>query len=287
MASSQPRQATTFLFYVVLLLVTGSSVVFGLDWLRAPLPPMHETEATVQAAKAAAKFPPPVQRVAKAAPRVIVPAVPTVPGRAVAAIDVNNPPPPITQAPMPEVAAPERAAQPERESLAKCDIDACAAAYRSFRESDCTWQPFNGPRRFCDRGTPPRETASAAPNATPQTDPQVGATPAAPDVQVSNKCDQDACKHAYFTFDPADCTYQPTHGPRRLCDRGTPPKPDQAATEPAPGETAAAEKPKTDGEQAPNAPKCNIEACRRAYFTFTPEDCTYQPSDGTRRLCTK
>jgi penicillin-binding protein 1A len=34
-------------------------------------------------------------------------------------------------------------------------------------------------------------------------------------------------------------------------------------------------------------PKCNIEACKQAYFTFTPEDCTYQPSDGPRKLCTK
>ena len=35
----------------------------------------------------------------------------------------------------------------------RCDVQACASAYRSFRESDCTYQPFDGPRRFC--GTPP------------------------------------------------------------------------------------------------------------------------------------
>jgi hypothetical protein len=35
------------------------------------------------------------------------------------------------------------------------------------------------------------------------------------------------------------------------------------------------------------APKCNIEACRAAYRSFTEADCTYQPLEGPRRLCTK
>ena len=30
-----------------------------------------------------------------------------------------------------------------------CDIEACARAYRSFRVSDCSYQPFEGPRRAC------------------------------------------------------------------------------------------------------------------------------------------
>jgi 1A family penicillin-binding protein len=33
-----------------------------------------------------------------------------------------------------------------------CDIQACAAAYRSFRASDCSWQPYRGPRKACQRG---------------------------------------------------------------------------------------------------------------------------------------
>jgi hypothetical protein len=31
----------------------------------------------------------------------------------------------------------------------RCDVQACANAYRSFRVSDCTYQPFEGSRRFC------------------------------------------------------------------------------------------------------------------------------------------
>ena len=30
-----------------------------------------------------------------------------------------------------------------------CDVQACSRAYRSFRESDCTYQPFSGPRQVC------------------------------------------------------------------------------------------------------------------------------------------
>ncbi len=30
-----------------------------------------------------------------------------------------------------------------------CNFNACAHTYRSFRASDCTYQPYNGPRQFC------------------------------------------------------------------------------------------------------------------------------------------
>ena len=32
---------------------------------------------------------------------------------------------------------------------------------------------------------------------------------------------------------------------------------------------------------------CNVDACRAAYRSFTPSDCTYLPTGGPRRLCTK
>ena len=34
---------------------------------------------------------------------------------------------------------------------ASCDVSACARRYNSFRASDCTYQPFGGPRRLCTR----------------------------------------------------------------------------------------------------------------------------------------
>ena len=33
--------------------------------------------------------------------------------------------------------------------------------------------------------------------------------------------------------------------------------------------------------------RCNVDACTAAYRSFTPSDCTYQPTGGPRRLCTK
>ena len=43
----------------------------------------------------------------------------------------------------------------------RCDIAACASAYHSFRESDCTYQPFSGPRQMCDKTAAESALASA------------------------------------------------------------------------------------------------------------------------------
>lgn len=32
-----------------------------------------------------------------------------------------------------------------------CDMELCARAYRSFRPSDCTYLPYDGPRKLCTR----------------------------------------------------------------------------------------------------------------------------------------
>jgi hypothetical protein len=33
----------------------------------------------------------------------------------------------------------------------RCDVQSCSSAYQSFRASDCTYQPFEGPRRVCEK----------------------------------------------------------------------------------------------------------------------------------------
>ncbi|WP_245277231.1 PBP1A family penicillin-binding protein [Rhizobium sp. CF080] len=38
-----------------------------------------------------------------------------------------------------------------REPAPSCNITACSRSYRSFRASDCTYQPFRGERRLCER----------------------------------------------------------------------------------------------------------------------------------------
>ena len=34
---------------------------------------------------------------------------------------------------------------------AGCDVSLCERSYRSFRASDCTYQPYGGPRQYCTR----------------------------------------------------------------------------------------------------------------------------------------
>jgi hypothetical protein len=101
-----------------------------------------------------------------------------------------------------EAAAPS----PERPQN-QCDYRGCAKDYRSFRASDCTYQPpRGGPRKTCERGRRPAEA--------PQRAAQVQ-TPAR-----AQQCNLVACARLYRSFDPADCTYQPgSGGARRTCDR--------------------------------------------------------------------
>jgi hypothetical protein len=54
------------------------------------------------------------------------------------------------------------------------------------------------------------------------------------------------------------------------------PLPDAAAQLNAPATPAAAPQ-----------PKCDVDACMQAYRSFRASDCTYMPSAGVRRLCTK
>jgi hypothetical protein len=66
-----------------------------------------------------------------------------------------------------------------------------------------------------EQGTKPDNAdGTASVNAAPNASDTVNANQ-----RASNKCDIDACKKAYFTFNSADCTYQPLEGPRRLCTK--------------------------------------------------------------------
>ena len=109
---------------------------------------------------------------------------------------------------------------------------------------------------------------------------------ASPDTAVAGapKCNVEVCASAYRSFTAADCTYQPSDGPRRLCTKGAPPPAIAApATPVAPSTTAA-------GTAAPEAraQACNVAACSQSYpRSFSAADCTFQPSDGPRRTCTK
>jgi len=94
-------------------------------------------------------------------------------------------------------------AQPQKTAAPLCDVNACAAAYFSFRASDCTYQPNFGPRRLCTRGA-----AANAPAAVANAEAPAGVT-----------CHYRTCAEHYSSFNPQDCTYQPLEGPRRVCEK--------------------------------------------------------------------
>jgi hypothetical protein len=130
-------------------------------------------------------------------------------------------PPPVTQAP----------------PKPQCDVAACAAAYRSFRESDCTFNPSVGPRQLCTKGVVPKEApkeatpapAAPAPAATSDAPASImqeernarpNAPPNAPAGEQPNvKCNVSACAAAYHSFTESDCTFMATGGVRKLCTK--------------------------------------------------------------------
>jgi hypothetical protein len=194
---------TSILFYCAFLIVAVSSVLFGLDWQPVTLSAMPEVDVVAYAA------PPP-------APKVVIPNV------ALSPVSLANPVAPNSLAPRPVTRAPAGRAATNNPSAPvaetpppKCDVSACAAAYRSFRESDCTYNPSFGPRQLCTKGVVP-SAAAATPDAQSPSivNPEPGAQPNA---QSNTKCNVSACAAAFGSFTASDCTYQPSVGPRKIC----------------------------------------------------------------------
>ena len=206
------------IFYVAFVLIALGSVLFGLDWQPATLSAMPDADVTAYVAP----VPPPKPVIVVAAPA----------GPSVAA--------PLPPAANPTLAnpAPARPPAPRAVQTPLCDVAACAAAYRSFRESDCTYNPSVGPRQLCTKGVVPT-AAPVAPVAPPaQTPAPVAQTPAPqppssdsppsivnpepgtqPAAQPSGACNVSACATAYRSFRESDCTFNPSFGPRQVCKK--------------------------------------------------------------------
>jgi hypothetical protein len=108
------------------------------------------------------------------------------------------------KAKVPQQVSNERSPAHMRQS--QCDYRGCASAYRSFRASDCTYQPYGGQRRLCEKGARPTDVRERASQVSTQTRAQ--------------QCNLDVCARFYRSFDPSDCTYQPhSGGARKTCDR--------------------------------------------------------------------
>jgi hypothetical protein len=192
----------SFIVYFCVALIAAGSVLFGLDWLQAPLSPMPASKYELRAAMP----PPPAPTVTRVEPRVE-------PVPAAAPVVAARPPAPVApvstmtqQQPAPIVAAEPVAAAVTPAAAPACNVEVCTAAYRSFTAADCTFQPSEGPRRLCTKGAPP--AAAATPAATPPTEARAQA------------CNIAACSASYpRSFSATDCTFQPADGPRRACTK--------------------------------------------------------------------
>lgn len=146
-----------------------------------------------------------------------------------------------------------------RQPPGQCNVAACSAAYKSFRASDCTFQPFEGPRELCI--SPPNAKAEAPPAlrdrrreaANERESADVGNESAAA------RSDDDELRAAVEAV-------------REL-------------TEPPSGQGRPAPLAERDRETSRSA--CNATACARFYNSFDPSDCTFQPYEGPRQLCTR
>jgi len=155
--------------YGAVLAIALGSVLFGLDWVSAPMSPMVDTEAGLRAVAPppiAATSPPVAPKANIGAPIIppglVAPARPNVPPPSstaaqgtpqVAPLTGPQVSPQVTQQVAPQGAAqitaqePVAAAEPE----VRCNVAACTAAYRSFTASDCTYLPTGGPRKLCTK----------------------------------------------------------------------------------------------------------------------------------------
>jgi BA14K-like protein len=129
MLPSLPDRTNMFVAAAAAVAVALCNVVFATDWVSER--PLVRTVALVPDVAE-----PPIAAPAKSA----VPQKAAPPAKATA------------QAPEPDLPA----AAPAETPSPLCDVDACAAAYRTFQASDCTYAPSLGVRRLCTKGKRPQ-----------------------------------------------------------------------------------------------------------------------------------
>ena len=136
-----------FIAVCAVLAVAVFNVVFAMDWV-AERPAARPLAAVTGVTEPPMVASPPVQA-ARPAPPAAAGSPP---------MNGNTAAPPAKGATRPPAAAQtnEPAVPATAETPPKCDIAACAAAYRTFTASDCTYAPSFGVRKLCTKGTPPQ-----------------------------------------------------------------------------------------------------------------------------------
>lgn len=114
---------------LAVLAVALVGVIYGLDWQSPPQAPQHAATTAMQRP-------------------IVFPDQTPWPATTDLSPSSNAP-----VLPNGDNAAQTSRAQATTEAVAPpgCNVSACEARYKSFRASDCTYQPNNGPRRLCKR----------------------------------------------------------------------------------------------------------------------------------------
>jgi hypothetical protein len=149
MLPSLSDKTKSFIVVSAVLAVAVCNVVFGMDWVveRPVTRPIAVVTGVTESPMVAS---PPVQA-ARPPPPAAAGGLP-MNGNTVAAPKIGASQPTTAIIIMNAPAAPAEAEAPQPQ----CDVTACAAAYHSFRASDCTYMPSAGVRRLCTKGTPPQ-----------------------------------------------------------------------------------------------------------------------------------
>lgn len=162
-----------FMVYLTVLMVSVSTVLLEIHWLTTPPP---QPKSAVQAsALPRPKIEGPNAELSPVYPKKLEPAQPAAvdstaaktgtaqkPGTETTGVSTSRPvsasspdDPKNAQAYAPQPKQNESTATPAGN---RCNVQACASAYKSFNASDCTYQPFDGPRRVCTKAPEQRAT---------------------------------------------------------------------------------------------------------------------------------
>jgi hypothetical protein len=199
------------------------------------------------------------------------------------------------------------AAPSDSPATIRCNVDLCAARYKSFDAADCTYRPYGGgPRRTCEPSTRAADASLQTPAATaPVPDAKDTGSGGTPEKAVKSetpdraglRCNVALCAGRYKSFNAADCTYEPYGGgPRRICEMSgrsadtaaeTPRAATDLQTEVTDRQVAAgAEDVATSATPLHAGSQCDRDVCGATYKSFNAADCTYQPhGGGPRRIC--
>lgn len=290
-----------FFVYFAVLIFAAATAMFGLDLLVAPLPTKPNVHNVYFGTTRTA--PGPKTEEEKRADRALSPVYAASPGvpkaeAGKAAIDAGSvePAPPPTQAqvdrqpspPSVQEDADQQAASDKALTAAAqadhppgCNVEACASAYQSFRASDCTFQPHEGPRRICT-------TAPASAVAEPGQKKVERATPPPAENTAPQQLRNVALHrhNAQRTTMPTDEDSDP-----RQSDRTIETVEEDYGRGLIPGLFGFGQRRRVivieRGPARAEARSCNVSACSRAYGTFNILDCSYQPAAGARRQCDK